>query len=125
MTQFSRNPDWDILLDHGQARESAFAALLGEGATIEHKSEPRAIEFGSVFVELSDDAQGPTGLSVTKADWHAIEFAPERWIVLRTDELRQLTEEVRDSYGLTRGGWEKRSVGVKLPLVRLIARQLP
>lgn len=119
------NPHFDLLLQRGLLREQAFGALLrGDGdITIEHKSEPRGIQYGSVFIETSDDGQGPTGLSVSTADWYAIEYAPDRWIVLPTSELRRLCGEVSRLYGFTRGGWEHRSVGVVMPLVRLVARR--
>jgi hypothetical protein len=117
------NPFFDVLLAYGQSREGSFAHAVLEGRaevlTVEVKSEPEASEYGSVFIEFADHGVR-TGLSITKADFYAIEIAPDRWVFLPTEQLKEMCRGLFLAGKRTKGGWQGRSEGVVLPLKRLL-----
>ncbi len=101
---------FDIDLAYGVAREDALAAVLRRG-TVEVKSDRGATTTGNVFVEYEYRGR-PSGIAVTQADWWAFETAPERFTLIRTDELRALARRVYRARGPVRGGDDLASRGV-------------
>jgi hypothetical protein len=114
------NPQFDMLIAYGEARERAFRRVMTDASvevvSVEHKSEPHALEHGAIFVEYADHGV-PTGISITTADYYAVEIATDRWFVLPTTQLLALCEAAGTK---TKGGWEGRSEGYRLPVVRLL-----
>lgn len=99
-------PNFAADLEFGQGREQRFFNLL-VGGKIEHKADRLCQEKGNLAVEYEKrDHRGcihPSGISVSESDWYAIEFAFERWVLLRTYALCDIhlraIEEGRIAWG--------------------------
>lgn len=69
---------FDIDLRDGEAREAALVHVFLR-ARVEHKADHRAKTTGNVFIEYRQPS-GPSGISVTTADWDQREInAPDTW----------------------------------------------
>lgn len=81
-------PDYDIRVDfaRGEIAENKLATLLGEGATIEVKTDFRCQDTGNIYFEYKCKGK-PSGLATTKADWFVIAVGTVM-TVLSTAELR-------------------------------------
>lgn len=84
---------FDIDLMNGKAREDAFAKVM-LGSFVEHKRDHLAIETGNVAFEYEQRMPSgevvPSGIAATTADWWAVEFLENCWVVLPTDYAKQL-----------------------------------
>ena len=84
---------FDIDLREGQAREDAFVHVLLR-SRVEHKRDKKAIETENVAIEIAqkcrDGETRESGVMATTADFFAIEFAPECWVILPTEDVRKL-----------------------------------
>jgi hypothetical protein len=120
--------DFEIQLPYGEDSEHRLAAILAElGTRVEVKREPACSDTGNLFVEFkqSDGCGGekPSGIhpDSTTADWWAVEFLPNRWVVIATDELRAIA---RDEWYLSgaRPGGDNGNWGVLVPIERLLEK---
>lgn len=86
-------PDFDKDLRFGEAREDAFVHVLLR-SRVEHKTDRKCVETGNVAVEYEqrcrDGEIRKSGISLSKADRYAIEFVPDRWLIIPLDELKML-----------------------------------
>ncbi len=76
--------------------------------TVEHKSDRIASRTGNIFVEYRQKGR-KSGLATTKADFYAIEIYPDKWIVMRTEELKSICRKIIESDGeRTKRGFPER-----------------
>lgn len=84
---------FDFDLRHGQAREDAFVHVLLR-SRVEHKRDKKAMRTGRVAVEIeqvcSDGIRRPSGVWATTAEYWAIEYAAECWLILPTEYVKRL-----------------------------------
>lgn len=117
--------DFDFRNDlaFGQWKETELRNAL-ENKTFECKADRKQRETGNVFIEYQQRGR-PSGIAITKADFYAIEFADDCWILIPTPRLKEITRQVmreRRAMGKqmgTRGG-DNENVGVLVPITRLI-----
>lgn len=87
-------PKFDKDLRDGEAREDAFVHVLLK-AKVEHKHDRKCEETGNLAIEYeqvcSDGQTRPSGIAITEADWYAIEFAPDTWVLIPIERLKHLT----------------------------------
>lgn len=87
-------PQFDKDLREGKAREDAFVHVLLR-ARVEHKRDKKAVDTGNLAIEYEqrcrDGEIRGSGIAITKADRYAIEFAPECWLVLPTERVKEMT----------------------------------
>jgi hypothetical protein len=111
---------FDIDLRDGGLREAAFANVLFH-AKVECKSDEKCRQTGNVFIEYLQHGR-PSGIATTEADFWAIEFAPDCWLVLPTAHLKDIARDVaRQKERRVKGGDGDNFEGVLVPLVELIA----
>lgn len=85
---------FDVDLRDGKAREDAFVHVLLR-SRVEHKRDFLCVETGNLAIEYQQkDRDGlvrPSGISITEADYYAFEFLENRWMLVLTAELKNLT----------------------------------
>ena len=91
-----RKPDFDKDLRFGEAREDAFVHVLLK-SKVEHKTDRKCPETGNIAIEFEqrcrDGEIRPSGIAITKAARYAIEYAPDRWLILPTEELKEIARQ--------------------------------
>lgn len=84
---------FDIDLKKGKACEDAFAHVLLH-CKIEHKRDYKCAKTGNLAVEyeykLSNGDVHRSGLSITTARFYSFEFLDERYLLIKTDSLKQI-----------------------------------
>lgn len=90
---------WDIDLADGEARENAFRDVLLR-RYVEHKRDFKCASTGNIAVEYETSAEPngvgdrwPSGIAVTTSDLWAVEYAPEAWLLLRTQVMKGFARE--------------------------------
>lgn len=109
---------WDIDLRDGEAREDAFVHTFLK-AKVEHKSDEKCRFTGNVFIEFRQKGR-PSGIAVSTADYWAIEFNTNCWIVIPTDKLRHLARQYWKAGKVKNGGDGDNYEGILIPLTALI-----
>lgn len=115
-------PEFDIKLEIGECREEAFAKVFKDKEVVylEHKSDVMSRKTGNVFIEVfQGTSRKPSGISISKADYWAIETFPERWIVIKLEELKRITKRAIKMFGFTPGG-DNKNIGALVPLKWLV-----
>lgn len=115
---------WDLDLAHGVAREGAFVEAIRQ-ARVEHKSDGKTRSTGNVAFEIrqgsTEKGKGnPSGIATTEAEWWAVEFDDDRWLVMRTSLLKEVVREVYAKNGSVMGGDFNRYENVLVSLQRLV-----
>lgn len=84
---------FDKDLREGQAREDAFVHVLLR-SQVEHKRDKKAARTGNVAIEVAqkcrDGEHRVAGVMATTAQYFAVEFFPECWLLLPTEYVRHL-----------------------------------
>jgi hypothetical protein len=83
---------FDIDLREGKAREDAFVYVFLK-ARVEHKRDKKAARTGNVAVEYRTRKSGqkiPSGVSITEADFWAVEYDEECWLMVPTSHVKRL-----------------------------------
>jgi len=125
-------PDYDLSVNEiidrnvkaGKKREMVFGQVLIGNRQVEVKYQRKCEDTGYVFIEFLCHGK-PSGIKETTADYWALEVLPERWIIIKTEELLKITREVCKeraklfATGYVSGG-DSGAVGVKVPVHRLI-----
>jgi hypothetical protein len=93
---------FDLDLNHGEARESAFVKAL-TNCHVECKADQKARSTGNVCIETHQRGR-PSGINVTTANVWAIEYADDCWVVIRTSLLKMLVRRARADNRTTMGG---------------------
>jgi hypothetical protein len=111
---------FDIDLAKGKEREEFWERVL-RGHLVEVKCDHKAVDTGNVFIEYRQKGR-PSGIAVTTADYWLIEFLPERCMVIRVDELKNIARRLlKDSK--KRGGDFDRYEGVAIPLHEFLPKR--
>ena len=124
MTAGQSRKGFDFDLAEGEARESAFVEAVRQ-ARVEHKRDWKYESTGNVAVEIRQGSplkgEGtPSGISICNAQWWAVEFAEDRWLVVRVSKLREIVKEQYEQAGSIMGGDFNRYENVLVPMSRLI-----
>lgn len=110
---------FDIDLLEGKAREDAFAYVILK-ARIEHKCDEKCRVTGNIFIEYRQKGR-PSGISVTTADWWAIEYDENCWILIPTKRLKALARRVAaDVKRRVKGGDNNQYDGILIPIEWLV-----
>lgn len=117
------NEGFDIDLAKAGLREDAFANVLFK-ATVEHKSDKRARETGNVFIEFKQKGRD-SGIAVTTAQFWAIEFDDDCWIVIPTERLKRIARKAYRANRSRFGGDFDQYEGVVVPLTELLRSPEP
>lgn len=84
---------FDIDLREGKAREDAFVHVFLR-SKVEHKRDKKAARTGNVAIEVaqkcSDGEHRESGVMSSTAEFFAVEFYPECWVVLPIEYVRTL-----------------------------------
>ncbi len=84
---------FDKDLREGKAREDAFVHVLLR-SRVEHKRDKKAGRTGNVAIEIeqicSDGETRRSGVMTTTAEYFAIEYAPECWLIVPTEYVKSL-----------------------------------
>jgi len=110
--------DFDLDLRYGVDRENAFGDILA-GSSVEVKSDRKAATTGNFFLEFRQHGRN-SGIAVTKADFWAIEFARNCWIIIPTETLKAVGRQVYKRRGFVKGGDGNNFDGVLVSLTDLI-----
>ena len=111
---------FDLDLAFGEARESAFVAALRD-CRVECKSDQKARISGHVFIEYKQHGR-PSGIATTVARWYSIEVDDDKWVTLRTSELKALCEAAIKAGKSVSGGDNKAYLGALVPVEWLTRR---
>lgn len=90
MSEGPAREGFDLDLAFGKERELAFVKAL-RSCHVECKSDQAVRRTGNVFIETHQHGR-PSGINVTTAEWWAIEYADDCWLVIRTSLLRALAK---------------------------------
>ena len=114
----SRDAGFDLDLKYGEGREDALYHVFTD-AKVEVKSDRKAQRTGNVFIEYEYRGR-PSGIAATTADWWALEVGLDRWVLIRTEALRDLARQaIRDGRSKY-GGDHYRTQGALVPLKALL-----
>jgi hypothetical protein len=119
-------PGWDVAAHIGDLAETEFVTAL-RLAHVESKADKECRRTGNVAIEIRqghpDKGQGRlSGISVTTAEWWAIEYADDCWLVMRTSLLKAIVRSVKARHGTVMGG-DNHNELVLVPLVILMRAQ--
>lgn len=109
---------WDLDLSYGKVREFAFANILFD-ATVEVKAQEKARLTGNVFIEFRQHGK-PSGIATSTAQFWAIEYANDSWVVLPREKLAKIARAYYKKRGSVYGGDEDKFEGVLIPLAELV-----
>ena len=118
MTTGLARSGFDLDLRHGEAREDALVYILLK-ARVECKSDSQCSKTGNVFLEFRYKGK-PSGLSVTTADWWAIEYDTDSWLLMPTQRLKAIASRAYRAGKVVRGGDMDNSEGVLIPIEWLV-----
>lgn len=119
MTQGLARAGFDIDLRHGEAGEQAFVHVFLK-AKVEHKRDDKCRVTGNVFIEYKQKGR-PSGIAVTTANWWAIEYDEECWVIVPTDRLKALARQAaKEPRRLVKGGDNNLYDGVLVPIEWLV-----
>jgi hypothetical protein len=119
-----RGTAFDLRLRDGHAAEGRLESILtAKGQKVEVKTEPKYQATENIVVEFEQsdgrDGSKPSGIKATESEWWAIEFLPDRWLILLTATLREIARvEYTISGSMAMGDNGNR--GVLVPLTSLI-----
>jgi hypothetical protein len=110
---------FDVDLRFGETRESAFVQAISR-CHVECKSDQKARVTGNVFIETHQKPRTgewrPSGINTSVADWWAIEYDDDAWIVVRRPLLKALAAHAQSVHG----GDENRYRGRLIPVEWLV-----
>jgi hypothetical protein len=114
--------NWDLDLIDGEAAESEFLHILLR-PRFEIKRDRRCWRdraTGNICIETHQgQPRRHSGLSTTEADWWAIEYDDDAWIVMSTHRLKTIVREVKGDKPLVSFG-DNHNYGVLVPVERLV-----
>lgn len=118
MTTGLARAGFDIDLRDGEAREDALVHVFLK-ARVEHKADFKAVDTGNVFIEYRQKGV-PSGISVTEAEWWALELVGLGWFLVATERLKELAARAYREGLVKRGGDHNNYEGVLLPVEWLV-----
>lgn len=112
------NSDFRHDLEIGQVYEQSLATILNS-KKIEVKRDFKATKTGNVFVEYYSRSR-PSGISTTQADYYCYFLGEKRFVVLPTEELRDMCRPFLFTKRDVCGGDNNTSKGILLPLTAFV-----
>lgn len=119
---------FDKDLAFGESKESVFVKAL-QSVRVECKADQKCRKSSNIAIEIrqGSNVRGkgkPSGLSVTDAEWWAIEYADDCWIFLRTSKLKTIARACMQNRGTVMGGDDNRFELILIPIELLVAQQM-
>jgi len=114
MTRGYARKGWDIDLKDGIERENAFATIM-KHSLVEHKSDEKCKDTGNIYIEVMCSNK-KSGISISTAEFWAIEFLPERWLIIRTEELKPYVNKAFKLGLIVCGGDDNKTIGALVPI---------
>lgn len=108
---------WDIDLADGGIREEAFAHMLFK-CKVEHKANFKAPRTGNVFFEYQQKGKA-SGIAISTADFWAIEFDLDCWVVLPMERVRKIAVDWYHHNHISGGDFNQYK-GVPVPIYALV-----
>ncbi|GAH40542.1 unnamed protein product [marine sediment metagenome] len=120
MTKGVARKGFDLDLAFGEMAEGKLRDILeATGSKVEVKCDDGFRDYGNVFIEYEYRGQ-PSGIATTEAQWWAIEFCDDCYLVISTERLKRWFKYYRDQgakYHKEVAGDQGRSKGVAIPLI--------
>ena len=113
--QYNSNFKYDVAV--GQIAEKALAEIF-ENKKVEVKTDFKAKTTGNLFIEFKSRGKD-SGISTTQADYWCFKIE-DLFLLIETEKLRVLVEDLKGTDAERCGGDANTSVGVLLPLNTLI-----
>tara|TARA_Y100001938_G_C7813215_1_gene292935 strand:+ start:110 stop:472 length:363 start_codon:yes stop_codon:yes gene_type:complete len=104
-------------LEVGQLAEKALAKVF-ENSTIEVKNDLKAPHTGNLFIEYMSRGK-LSGISTTEADFWCF-YVQDVFMIIPTDKLKEMVEELKDTDAERLGGDNDTSMGVLLKITDLL-----
>tara|TARA_R110000751_G_scaffold111860_2_gene210529 strand:- start:1620 stop:1976 length:357 start_codon:yes stop_codon:yes gene_type:complete len=114
--EYSNDFRYDLKL--GQIKEKELGDILNN-KSIEVKTDLKAAETGSVFVEYESRGK-PSGISKTEADYYCFVVSEDSFILIKTKKLKEKCRKLLNTNLDLRGGDSNTSKGILLPLLQLV-----
>tara|TARA_R100000005_G_C5001369_1_gene208552 strand:+ start:542 stop:898 length:357 start_codon:yes stop_codon:yes gene_type:complete len=114
--KYSSDFKYDLKL--GQVKEKELGEILNN-KTIEVKTDLKAAETGSVFVEYESRGK-PSGISKTQSDYYCFVVSKDSFILIKTNKLKEKCRKFLKTNLDTVGGDNNTSKGILLPLLQLV-----
>lgn len=111
------NSDFRYDLEVGQIAEKELAFLLGK--RIEVKNDLQARETGNIFIEYESRGK-KSGIAKSQAEYYCIVINDDRFILIKTTDLKQLCRKYLGTNRDRLGGDSNTSKGILLPLSDLV-----
>lgn len=114
--EYSNDFRYDLKL--GQIKEKELGDILND-KSIEVKTDLKAAETGSVFVEYESRGK-PSGISKTEADYYCFVVSKDSFILIKTKKLKEKCRKLLNTHLDLKGGDNNTSKGILLPLLQLV-----
>ena len=114
--KFCSNFEYDLKL--GQIKEKELGDIFSN-KTIEVKTDLKASETGSVFVEYQSRNK-PSGISISKSDYYCFVISKGNFIIIETSLLKKKCRKFLKTNLDVRGGDNNTSKGILLPVLQLL-----
>lgn len=114
--EYSNDFRYDLKL--GQIKEKELGDILND-KSIEVKTDLKAAETGSVFVEY-ESRGNPSGISKTEADYYCFVVSKDSFILIKTEKLKEKCRKFLNTNLDLNGGDNNTSKGILLPLLQLL-----
>jgi hypothetical protein len=89
-------PQFDVDLRFGEAAEAAFVHVFLQ-SRVEVKADRKCLSTGNLAIEYEqiggDGQRRPSGISISEAAWYAVGYAPGRWLLVETEQLREFARK--------------------------------
>lgn len=112
-------PEFDIRLAEGEVREKRLREIL-TSKTIEVKADLMCRKTGNVLIEYCQGQSTISGIAVTSADFWAIEFQDDVFLLIPTDALRKIARNFYRAPEYRVDCGDNNNKGVKIPIVGLV-----
>tara|TARA_R100000951_G_scaffold111133_1_gene109796 strand:- start:955 stop:1311 length:357 start_codon:yes stop_codon:yes gene_type:complete len=114
--EYSNDFRYDLKL--GQIKEKELGDILND-KSIEVKTDFKAAETGSVFVEYESRGK-PSGISKTESDYYCFVVSKDSFILIKTEKLKEKCRKFLNTNLDLNGGDNNTSKGILLPLLQLL-----
>tara|TARA_R100000963_G_C4628819_1_gene94365 strand:- start:153 stop:509 length:357 start_codon:yes stop_codon:yes gene_type:complete len=114
--EYCSNFKYDLKL--GQVKEKELGYIFNE-KTIEVKTDLKAAETGSVFVEYESRGK-PSGISNSISDYYCFVISESSFVLIETNKLKDKCRNYLGTKLDVKGGDKNTSKGILLPVLQLV-----
>jgi|TARA_R110002012_G_scaffold143911_4_gene302120 hypothetical protein len=111
------NSDFRYDLEVGQVSEKALAEIF-ENKKVEVKRDLMARNTGNLFIEFESRGK-PSGIATSESEYYAFDIG-ELFIILSKENLMSIVSPLMGTAAEVKGGDNNTSLGVLLPINKLI-----